>query len=264
MDFGKEWLILSIVFYLLMLINMSLNKFLAICLFGLSGSFLNAQTCTVEFLGDRAVISYETSLGKGSNADLYYKKGSSSYWVKATNVTGDVGFLSKSQQRYIVIWDYKLECKDSPVEFVKVRVVSDNGLEQELSWQASDLPSISNVNSEKPKVFDFVQEEAHYPGGQEAMYAELRDYIVYPELEKTNGIEGTVYVSFIVEVDGTVSNVEVMRGVEEGPGFNKIAVGAVQKLKKAFIPATMNGNAVRYRMRIPVKFTLTSPTILKK
>jgi protein TonB len=119
-----------------------------------------------------------------------------------------------------------------------------------------DTYTVVDVKKDPPKVFDFVQEEAGYPGGQEAMYAELRNYIVYPEMEKTNQIEGTVYVSFIVEADGAVSNVEVLRGVEEGPGFDKIAVGAVQKLKKKFTPAKMNGNSVRYRMRIPIKFTL--------
>jgi protein TonB len=119
-----------------------------------------------------------------------------------------------------------------------------------------DTYTVVDVKKDPPKVFDFVQEVATYPGGEEGMYAELRNYISYPEMEKQNQIEGTVFVSFIVEADGAISNVEVLRGVEEGPGFDKVAVGAVQKLKKKFAPAKMNGNSVRYRMRIPIKFTL--------
>ncbi|MEN9334459.1 MAG: hypothetical protein RLY35_1639, partial [Bacteroidota bacterium] len=106
------------------------------------------------------------------------------------------------------------------------------------------------------KVFDFAEEKATYPGGEESMYAELLSNIVYPEMEKNNQIEGTVYVNFVVEADGSVSNITVLRGVEEGPGFNKAAITAVSKLKKKFVPAKMNGNAVRLRMTIPMRFSL--------
>jgi protein TonB len=75
-------------------------------------------------------------------------------------------------------------------------------------------------------------------------------------MEKNNQIEGTVYVNFVVEADGSVSNVTVLRGVEEGPGFNKAAITAVNKLKKKFVPAKMNGNSVRLRMTIPMRFSL--------
>jgi len=75
-------------------------------------------------------------------------------------------------------------------------------------------------------------------------------------MEKNNQIEGKVYVNFVVEADGSVSNITVLRGVEEGPGFNKAAITAVSKLKKKFVPAKMNGNAVRLRMTIPMRFSL--------
>jgi protein TonB len=75
-------------------------------------------------------------------------------------------------------------------------------------------------------------------------------------MEKQNQIEGTVYVNFVVEADGSISNIAVSRGVDEGPGFNKAAMGAVSKLKQKFTPAKMNGNPVRLRMTIPVKFSL--------
>ncbi len=113
-----------------------------------------------------------------------------------------------------------------------------------------------DLNTAPAKVFDFAEEKATYPGGEEAMYAELLSNVVYPEMEKTNQIEGTVYVNFVVEADGSVSNVTVLRGVEEGPGFNKAAIIAVTKLKKKFVPAKMNGNQVRLRMTIPVRFSL--------
>ena len=113
-----------------------------------------------------------------------------------------------------------------------------------------------NLNFAPAKVFDFAEEKATYPGGEEAMYAELMSYIVYPEMEMNNQIEGTVYVNFVVEEDGSVSYITILRGVEEGPGFNKAAIAAVNKLKKKFVPAQMNGNPVRLRMTIPLRFSL--------
>lgn len=215
-----------------------------------------AQSCMVEILGDRAVISYETSLGKGSNSEIFYKTQSSSFWKKAINVSGDVGIISKSQQKYIVIWDYKTECKEISVVSIKVRVQHESGLEDELSWQSADADSFISSNSEMPKVFDFVQKEAEYPGGRDAMYNELRDYVYYPLEARAKEIEGVVYVSFVIELDGTVSQVEVMRGIEKGEMLNDVAVRAIKQLKYKFYPAQMNGIDVRYRMRVPVKFAL--------
>lgn len=215
------------------------------------------QSCMVEILADRAVISYETSLGKGSQSEVFYKTQSSSFWKKANNVSGDVGIIGKSQQKYIVIWDYMTECKESPVVSIKVRVMHEGGLEEEHFWQSTEANSTIDINSEKPKVFDFVQKEAEYPGGREAMYNELSDYIYYPREARAKEIEGVVYVSFIIEIDGTVSQVEVMRGIEKGEMLNEVAVQAIKQLKYKFYPAKMNGNDVRYRMRIPIKFSLS-------
>lgn len=113
-----------------------------------------------------------------------------------------------------------------------------------------------DVKQNNTEIFNFASEQARYPGGESEMYKEIQSYIVYPEFEKQNGIEGTVYVNFVVEVDGSVTNVLVTRGVEEGPNFSKMAQKAVSNLKLKFEPAKMNGNSVRLRMTIPIKFSL--------
>jgi protein TonB len=74
-------------------------------------------------------------------------------------------------------------------------------------------------------------------------------------MEEANNIQGKVYVQFVVEKDGTVSNVRVQRGVQGGPNLSEVAVNAVQKLKR-FAPARSNGRPVRLVMTIPVNFTL--------
>jgi TonB family protein len=105
------------------------------------------------------------------------------------------------------------------------------------------------------EIVAFVSEEPVYPGGLEKLYAEIYKNITYPEMEQEQGISGTVYVSFVVEKNGTISGVKTERGVTGGPNLSKEAEKAVKKLG-SFTPAKMNGKSVRYRYRIPVKFTL--------
>jgi len=105
------------------------------------------------------------------------------------------------------------------------------------------------------EIVAFVSEEPVYPGGLEKLYAEIYKNITYPEMEKEQSISGTVYVSFVVEKNGNVTDVKTERGVTGGPNLSKEAEKAVKKLSN-FTPAKMNGKSVRYRYRIPIKFTL--------
>jgi protein TonB len=94
-----------------------------------------------------------------------------------------------------------------------------------------------------------------YPGGELQMQKDIMENAPYPEMEKENNIQGKVYVQFVVEKDGAVTNVRVQRGVQGGPNLSRVAENAVKKLKK-FAPAKQNGRPVRLVMTIPVNFTL--------
>jgi len=122
-----------------------------------------------------------------------------------------------------------------------------------------NLPIRFSLNPEVNPVLDmpvtFAEHMADYPGGEAAMYQDIYDNIVYPELEMEQQKQGTVIVSFVVEKDGSVSTIEVVREVPGGPGLSRAAVTAVAKLKR-FAPASMNGNPVRLKMMLPIKFML--------
>jgi protein TonB len=75
-------------------------------------------------------------------------------------------------------------------------------------------------------------------------------------MEKENEIQGTVYMGFVVEKDGSITNIEVLRSVAGGPGLTKAAEAAVKKLKKFETPAKNNGKPVRLKYTLPVKFKL--------
>jgi TonB family protein len=78
---------------------------------------------------------------------------------------------------------------------------------------------------------------------------------VYPEFEKENGIEGTVYVKFIVTEEGKVVNPEVVRGVNGAPNFNKEVLRIINKMPN-WIPGENNGKKVKVYFTMPFKFRL--------
>jgi TonB family protein len=101
----------------------------------------------------------------------------------------------------------------------------------------------------------FVQVMPSYPAGEKALYEFLYNNITYPEQEKAMNIEGTVFVNFIIEKDGTPTNFTITRGVEGGIGLDREALNACKKLGK-FTPGTQNGVPQRVFLTIPIKFTL--------
>ncbi len=115
-------------------------------------------------------------------------------------------------------------------------------------------PVVDNIIEVKKEeeVFNFAEEMPKYNGD---LYNDLSKYIVYPEVEKGFGLECLLYVTFVVDRNGTISDVKILRPCEESSKFGDVAVSAVKKLG-SFEPAKMNGKPVSLRMTIPIKFSL--------
>lgn len=103
------------------------------------------------------------------------------------------------------------------------------------------------------EVFVVVEEQAEFPGGLDSMYAYIVKNLKYPELAKEKGIEGRVFVSFIIEKDGSISNVKLLRGI--GGGCDEAAVKMVKNMPK-WKPAKQRGKPVRCQFNLPIKFEL--------
>ena len=99
----------------------------------------------------------------------------------------------------------------------------------------------------------FIENRAKYPGGMKALYQFLKDNLVYPEEAINAGVQGRVYLDFVIEKDGTVSNIVLLRGI--GFGCDEEACRVI-KLMPPWKPAQQNGRRVRYALTLPVKFTL--------
>ncbi len=101
-------------------------------------------------------------------------------------------------------------------------------------------------------IFTVVEEEPSFPGGDEAILNFLRKNIVY--LETNEGIQGTVYTTFIVEKDGSISNIKTLRGVSSI--FDKEVIRVV-KLMPKWVPGKHRGKNVRVLFNFPVKFSIS-------
>lgn len=102
-------------------------------------------------------------------------------------------------------------------------------------------------------IVDIVEPMPQFSGGDSALFQFLSDNTVYPPEAKANGISGTVYVSFIVGVDGTVYNTKILRGVDK---FLDDEALRIIKLMPKWIPGRIKGQPVDVVYNLPVKFVL--------
>lgn len=112
-------------------------------------------------------------------------------------------------------------------------------------------PEPPKHEEEQDKIFEVVEQKPQFPGG--SVNGWLADHIKYPVVAAENGISGRVVVQFVVERDGSVSQVRVVRGVD--PSLDKEAQRVISSMPK-WIPGKQNGQAVRSRFTVPVTFRL--------
>ena len=106
---------------------------------------------------------------------------------------------------------------------------------------------------EENKVFDVVEQMPSFPGGTAALMAYLQKAIKYPPVAEENGIQGRVICTFVVERDGSVTDVRVAKSVD--PSLDKEAVRVVSAMPR-WIPGKQNGQSVRVKYTLPVTFRL--------
>jgi protein TonB len=123
-----------------------------------------------------------------------------------------------------------------------------NGIDASLQ-----LPSGDGLTGDaEPEFVTFAEQNAEFNG---ELFEWLGKNIQYPDMAKQNSIEGKVIIQFVVEKDGKITNVEVVK--KAGWGFDEAAVEVVKKMP-AWKPAKQNGKAVRLQMSLPVRFTLSN------
>ncbi|MEI6884043.1 MAG: energy transducer TonB [Bacteroidota bacterium] len=158
------------------------------------------------------------------------------------------------------------------VKFTAPKVVEDTNVESDFGKQDllnqkgnTEVPSEEVQVEEKEvktqvieqkveaEVFLIVEEPPTFPGGDAALYKWLGENLKYPEEAKELGIQGRVFVSFVVEPDGSTSNAVVKRGI--GGGCDEEALRIVKAMPK-WGAGKQRGQPVRVQFNLPIKFTL--------
>ncbi len=105
----------------------------------------------------------------------------------------------------------------------------------------------------KDEVFLIVEQSPEFPGGLQALYKFVADNIRYPAQASRLGIQGLVYVTFIVDQEGQVQNASILKGI--GAGCDEEAIRIVQSMPP-WKPGKQRGRPVKVKYTLPIKFTL--------
>jgi periplasmic protein TonB len=141
---------------------------------------------------------------------------------------------------------------DEPVEIPDLKFDTE-GTEKLV---IADLPPVLQVPEkfEDPNtIFVAVEQMPEFPGGGRALYEYLSKNVKYPRLAQETGIKGTVYVSFVVEPDGSISNIKVLRGI--GGGCDEEAIRVFSTMPR-WQPGMQSGRAVRVNFSASITFRL--------
>ena len=182
------------------------------------------------------------------------------------NTLGDLGDLQVEEE--IIPITRQQEKKPPPppppkvVEELNI-VKDDEKIENEVeieNTEADENTQIEQVEvqpeeEEEEEIVNFyvIENKPEFPGGQAAMFKFIAEHTKYPEIAKENGITGKVFVQFVIDKDGSVTDVKVIRGVD--PYLDKEAVRVVKSMPK-WKPGSQRGKPVKVSFQLPINFTL--------
>lgn len=116
-----------------------------------------------------------------------------------------------------------------------------------------EIVETAPVEAEEAEIFTVVEESPEYPGGDEARMKYLRDNLKYPQLARESGIDGTVYIEFVVETNGNITKATIKRDI--GGGCGDEALRVVKNMPK-WKPGKQRNKPVRTQFVLPIKFIL--------
>lgn len=204
---------------------------------------------------------------------MYFFSASDSYFTAAVKIEMPIVMGSANQIKPTpvdeiqpVIPELTAAPSTSLVNIIADRVMAENDTKKDTTSTPKndtlDTKKLSDSHSKlktEPEVDDtssytIIEEQPSFPGGKEALLKFLGENIKYPPVAKQAGIYGAVYVSFLVEKDGLISNVKVTRGI--GGGCNEEALRVVNMMPK-WTPGKKRGKPIRCQIQIPLVFFLS-------
>jgi len=146
-------------------------------------------------------------------------------------------------------------------EATQIEIVEDDEeIEDEMDIDDSEIDEETVIEIveieetvDEPEIFTIVEKMPSYPGGEKALFKYLGDNIKYPAMAKDAGITGKVFVNFVVNETGKITNVKILRGI--GGGCDEEAMRVIKKMP-SWNAGKQRGKAVKVSYNLPIKFTL--------
>ena len=142
---------------------------------------------------------------------------------------------------------------DDAVELDDELDLQDTDADENTTYDYQQEIAVVEEEEETQEVFFIVEEMPVFPGGEEALRKFIAQSVKYPVIAQENGIQGRVFVSFVVNQKGEVTNVKVARPFD--PNLDKEAVRVVQSMPK-WSPGKQRGKAVKVSYTVPINFVL--------
>lgn len=101
------------------------------------------------------------------------------------------------------------------------------------------------------EIYTVVEKQPSFPGGQKALQQYIKQHQIYPKEAKKAGISGRVFLAFVVNTDGSIQNIELLKGI--GMGCDEEAIRLVKRMPK-WIPGSQSGKAIRVKYNQPIAF----------
>ena len=139
---------------------------------------------------------------------------------------------------------------DSKVEESTIQASDDTQAAVEVKYTPVE---VEEEEVDEQQIFTIVEEQPEFPGGMAECYKWIGKNLNYPTISAENGVQGRVTVNFVVNADGSIVDVKVLRGVD--PYLDKEAIRVVSKMPK-WKPGKQRGKAVRCSFNLPVRFKL--------
>lgn len=147
----------------------------------------------------------------------------------------------------------QIQVVEDDVEVEDIELNAEVDQNEEIEEYVYEAPEIEEEEIQEEEVFLSVEENPEFPGGPAKLLEYVQKNLKYPMMARESDIQGRVFVGFVVEKDGSISNVKVLRGI--GGGCDEEAVRVVQSLPK-FKPGKQRGNPVRVQYTLPIVFKL--------
>lgn len=148
-----------------------------------------------------------------------------------------------------------IEVVDDKIEINEDLTIDE--ADENTAVEIQEIVEVAPVEEEEEEAAPFVivEDMPEFKGGEKALLKYIAEHVVYPEIAKENDIQGTVYVKFVINEKGKVTNVGLLRGVD--PLLDKEAIKVIENLPD-WKPGKQSGKNVKVSMQVPIKFQLAN------